>query len=569
MAYNNYPKNYGPKGNGYNGGKKPRPTVQRDFYNPYTFVPFSEHVYSLSHEEMKELEVIQDIPVVGSLSGKIEVDFEAQTAFCVRGSNDDNSINVDGHYFVPGTTLKGMVRGVLEILAFANARNGIANNRYSMRDLRSNDYELKSKNRQKAGFLFKMAGRYYIQECQDYSPWHYNDIEDYTHKYGLKERKSAEDKYKLIDRFTTDEDGNRAMWFFSGFMNNKQHEFMLTLPHFSEAELHPIEASEWEDFIFIHEKENENKSWRYWKRVIKNYNSLDELKTEKSPGIVPCFFRVKEDGHSVLDLGFSYLYRQPYSKKVHDFLPEAHMDSGIDLAQAIFGYVEGKKAVKGRVQFGAAFIDNARRLSKQTFIMGGPKPTYYPFYLQQDNADPNKLNTYFSKSRLSGTKRYVLRSNAENGNVPHSIVTTSFYPIDKGARFTSVIYFHNLHDYELGALLAAITFCNRPGCFHSLGFAKPLGYGRMKVNDCRVTECENCNKEELIDIFISKLLDRCNITKEQWYSEVNKLFVIASTVCQPTDKPVRYPIMDKKEFESIKNQKLKLADFEPYPHKQR
>lgn len=562
MAYNNYNKR---GGNSKNHHSSPRPKiVNKEFYNPYSFVPFAEHVYSLSEEEKKELDVIQEVPVDGSLSGKIEVNMEAQTPFCVRKGNDDYSMNVDGRYYVPGTTLKGMFRGVFEILAYCNARNGIANNRYSMRDLRSNYYELKANEKpQKGGFLLKLKGKYYVQNCKYYSVWTYKDIEDYTEKTDLKRQKTAADKYKMINRFTTDEEGNPAMWFFSGFMNNKEHEFMFTIPEFDNSELHPIEDDEWQDFVFIHETENDNKGWKFWKRILKNYNSVAEINAEKSPAIVPCFFRTKEDGFCVKDLGFSYLYRQPYSKKIHDFLPSAHSKSTIDLAQAMFGYVDGSYALKGRVQFAAAFIKNAILLSKQTFTMGSPKPTYYPFYLQQDDIKDGKLNTYFNKAKLSGAKRYVLQSEAKKGNDKYSTVTTSFYPIDKGAKFTSTIYFHNLHDYELGALLAAITFCNNPSCYHSLGYAKPLGYGRMKVTNCSVFECESCNTNELIDIFKEKIANRCGITIEAWEKSVTKLFKIASTVCDSSDKQVRYPIMNNKEFENIKNQKYKLSDFEP------
>ena len=45
------------------------------------------------------------------------------------------------------------------------------------------------------------------------------------------------------------------------------------------------------------------------------------------------------------------------------------------------------------------------------------------------------------------------------------------------------LHIHNLKDYELGALLAAITFCNKyEKCYHSLGYAKPFGYGNRDEN---------------------------------------------------------------------------------------
>lgn len=564
MAYfknNRYSKQGNP-----NGGQQSKKeySINKDFCNPYTFVPFANKVYTLSVEEEQELESIHDIPVQDSLSGKILVDFEAQTPFCIRNGTDSHSMNVQGAYYVPGSTIKGMIRSVLDILALSNARNSIANNRYSMRDLRSSDYCLKANEKpQRAGFLIKIKGKYYIHECYDYAPWRYEKIEQEVKKYGLKQKKSIKDKYNLIDKFTKDSDGHLAMWLFSGFMNNKKHEFLLSLPEFQESGLIPIKQDEWEDFIFIHEKENVNPSWTFWRGNLLNYDSVDDINREKKPGIAPCFYRMKEDRCEIKDLGFSLLYRQPYEKKVHDFLPKEHTSThGLDLGDAIFGYVRGSKALKGRVVFGSAFVKDARVLNEQTFIMGSPKPTYYPFYLQQNNRSGKKLNTYFDRSQLSGAKRYVFQEVAKKGEIPKSRVTTSFCPIDKGAHFTTCITFHNLHDYELGALLAAITFCNRTDCYHSMGFAKPMGYGRMKATNCTLKDCEKTDVAELVEIFKKKLFDRCDISTEEWENAVDKLFRLASFVHGEKDKVVRYPIMNNKEFENIKNKKYSLADFE-------
>lgn len=563
MAYNNNYNRGGGKPKGGSPSKKIQYPLNKDFYNPYTFVPFANYVYSLDENEEKELSAIHDIPVKGALSGRITVDFEAQTAFCVRKGTDEYSMNIDGSYYVPGTTIKGMIRSVFDILTFANARNGIVNNRYSMRDLRNKDYELKANDKpQTAGFLLRIKGKNYIHKCKYYDAWRYEDIEDYTGKNGLKQKRKVSEKYRFIDRFTYDEDDNPAMWLFSGFMNNKEHEFMLTIPEFSNQELIPIQNEEWDDFIFIHEKENANEAWKYWRGIIKNYDSVSDINKDNKPAIVPCFFRCKKGTNEVRDLGFSFLYRQPYNKKIHDFLPSAHKSSGIDLGEAVFGYVKKDKALKGRIAFGSAFIENATRLGRQTFIMGSPKPTYYPFYLQQNDRNGEKLNTYFNNSILSGAKRYVLQSEEKKGEEKPCSVTTSFYPLDKGAQFTSCISFHNLHDYELGALLAAITFCNKPECFHSMGFAKPFGYGRMKVTGCKVTDCDKTDIDDLIRIFKEKITSRCNIEIEEWEKSVHKLFKIASTVTNDKDKVVRYPIMDHKEFENIKNKKYSLSDFE-------
>lgn len=558
MAYNNKPK----YNKGYNGnkGKKPVATVVKDFYNPYAFVPFADCAYSLTDEEKKELDSIHEIPVKGSLSGRLKVDFRAENPFCVRKS-DGKNLNIDGQYYVPGSSIKGMVRSVFEILTLANARNGVENNRYSMRDLRSDDYELKNeKSAAESGFLLKINGKYYVQRCNSERK-HYNDIK----AYNLKEARTIEEKYKAVKSTCIYQGGQKYMWMFSGFMNNKRHEYLFEIPLFSESELIPLVDPELTDFLFIHEKENENKNWKFWKKRLKNFTSLDDV---NEGGIAPCFFRVNDETNTVRDLGFSYLYRQPYSKTIHQFLPDGHKQDEMDLSQAVFGYVKGKNALKGRVQFGNAFIENAKVLSEQKFVLGSPKPTFYPFYLEQKQT--GKLSTYFGESRLSGAKRYIIHGVQEGVNNNNRNVSTSFFPLDRGTTFTTYVNFHNLHDYELGALIAAITFCGRTDCYHSLGYAKPFGFGKLKVESCSLEHISaidprsETDMDKLLDAFIQKVTSQCSINKEQWQSYVEKLFQIAST--DLAANKVRYPIMGKKfenEFNAIKNNKYSLADFTP------
>lgn len=556
--------NYNGRGNNYqNGNNKPQSTLDRNFRNPYSFVPVNNEVYLLNENETNILENAYDVPFEDGLSGKIKIDFETMTPICVKGTDGENA-NINGEYFIPGTSIKGMVRSVFEIIAKSNLRNGIANSRYSMRDLRSNDYELKSTNKpQKSGLLMQLNGRFYVMECFS-EPWKYAEIEKEEGISNLKSCRSVSEKYrKLKSHIVEYSDGTFSMWFFSGFMNNKEHEFWFEIPDFfDEQELFPLEDDEYQDFRFIHEIENDNTSWKFWKKRLKNYSSREAIIKDKYTGIVPCFFRTFEKrGHiCVKDLGFSFLYRQPYPKKTHDFLPESHTSESIDLAQSVFGYVKRENALKGRVEFGNAFIKNPHFESEQTFILGSPKPSFYPFYIEQQKGE--KLKTYFSSgARLSGYKRFLVHQKSEVGNVPKSKVTTSFRPLSAGTKFSTVVYFHNLRDYELGALLAAITFCMKQNkCFHSLGYAKPYGYGKLKVTNIEFVECENMNMELLYNTFVNKICEKCNYKDENTYlNTIKDLFVIASE--HNDNKQIRYPNMQKKEFNQIKNLKLSMKDF--------
>lgn len=102
---------------------------------------------------------------------------------------------------------------------------------------------------------------------------------------------------------------------------------------------------------------------------------------------------------------------------------------------------------------------------------------------------------------------------------------------------------------------------------YSLGYAKPFGFGKMKVVHHQL-QCEygcEISEEKLYQAFLDKVCSRCHIDAEQWNAKVEPLFVLADDT-KTQFKPIRYPRMakeDGKEFEAIKNQKLSLADFSP------
>lgn len=547
--------------------------IKEDFYNPYSFVPLSDKVMILQEEEIKLLEKCHDYPFKNGFCGCIRVRFQAQTPFCVRSSEGRNERINQNQFFIPSTSLKGMVRNVFEIITLSNIRNYIANSRYSMRDLRSSDYKLKEKgNNPKAGFLIRFKNKHYIIPCPGARPYTYEKIQE-KEDVNIKGM-SIDKKYEALKSgyISEKKDDTWCMWFFSGHINNKKHEYLLDLPTTIENNnLIPVEEQEWNDFIFIHEKENKNANWRFWKKKIKNYQSIEEVKQDEYKGLVPCFFRSRktEDENLVIkDFGLSFLYRQPYQKRIHDCLKEEYSEGGIDMAQAVFGYTAKNSSLKGRVQFSNSFLSGSiKEEREETFILGSPKPTFYPFYLTQ--SEGTKLSTYFSDNPIiSGWKRPLVHQTVQKGQKMNKRSESSFIPIAAGAEFELNIKVHNLRDFEIGALLSAITFHNRKECCHSLGYAKAFGYGKIKVEDIMLQITPNdpsikmadVQIDEFISIFEQKLLNHCEITKEEWMKSIRPLFVLAAGNYK---KAICYPDLNSKEFESIKKQKKGIKNFSP------
>lgn len=562
MGYNNYNRK-----NNYSNNQN-RNNQQfyfnANFYNPYAFVPLNERVYFLSEEECKLLENVQDVPFENGYSGRIDLKLKSETPFCVKIEANNGNVPF---YTIPGSSIKGMIRSVFEIITMSNYRNGVRDDRYSFRDLGKNsNYALKSGKEQKSGILIKLNEKYYIHPCES-EKQSYTEIEKSLGLFPstLVNAKNVERKYNAIKSPIK----NGKIYLFSGHMNNKEHEYVLELPNIDKNKLIPLEGKRLEDFLFIHQEENKNASWKFWKTRLKNYDDIFEVINDGYKGVAPCFFRTYKDKNgkkSVLDLGFAFLYRQAYDKTIHDFIPECYREDeknekkiNVDLVQSVFGYTKGDKALKGRVQFGSVVIDNPKFSSEQCFILGSPKPTFYPFYIEQDGG---MLNSYFTGTKLSGYKRYMVHNIKKQGTVPESKVTTKFKPVVAGTEFVVPIYFHNLRDYELGALLAAISFCNKENqCFHSLGFAKPYGYGKMKIQGIELSADKDVEREELYQAYINKICSECKFANEAtMLSSISNLFILASN---HSDKEIRYPKLKPNEFVDIKKAKLSINNLSP------
>lgn len=194
-----------------------------------------------------------------------------------------------------------------------------------------------------------------------------------------------------------------------------------------------------------------------------------------------------------------------------DFVPKyLTSENEMDLAEVIFGFVHGKQktACAGRVFFTNAEFESHRTgiwFTEEPFtpkIMASPKPTTFPHYLVQDkdkNHDPDRkvqLAHYAIPSPdetvIRGHKEYWHRENISLDEIQEKDNEkierfpkqyTKIKPVNRGVTFSFRIYFDNLRDYELGALLWVLTPREEDGkkYRHKLGMGKPLGLGSVKI----------------------------------------------------------------------------------------
>jgi CRISPR-associated protein (TIGR03986 family) len=145
----------------------------------------------------------------------------------------------------------------------------------------------------------------------------------------------------------------------------------------------------------------------------------------------------------------------------------------------------------GRVFFshGKLTYDAGHLPSTPLAILSSPKPTTTRFYLEpEDGSDPEKwaaTDGYDDSAVLRGRKFYRHHGAAREAEYvrvqgkcddQNRTVRDARLP---GTSFEFTIRFENLAPLELGALLWAIEMEDHG--VHRLGFAKPLGFGSVKV----------------------------------------------------------------------------------------
>lgn len=518
----------GNRSNQGNGGKQTGNAAMQAITAPYNFVPLAETVVIPDWGHL----VSHDIPFRDGLCGSIEFTLTAHTPIMIGGkrSKQGNTTTVDffqmpdGAYAIPGSSLKGMIRNVLEIATFSRFRQ-VDDRRLSVRDLsagmskhyvkalthseRQNHYAAKSK----AGWLQFGNGAWHIAPC-DHARVDHSLLADFSglHKWHEMPRCSAKEKYDdwgktkrpltlrfmATDRGWNDHSAGKRLYYrkvtclgdgplegtlvFTGqpmpHRKNGRSAKHMEFVFFDKGTPSRVPDQVISEFLAIHQ---ESKEWEYW--------------VKKQP--IPVFYLEGEAG-DITAIGLTQMFRLPYTHSIQDMIGHtslAHLSSdGADLADLMLGRIDetdGKTSLKGRVQFelareitGAQPDGNGVKI-----VLAEPKPSYYPNYIcQETTPDGAKLkgSTYASyfdgDALLRGWKRYPTRpTTARDDSNSTDKVSTTIRPLPASSRFKGRVVFHNLKPQELGALLWCMTWGGASHLRHGLGMAKPYGYGQVSV----------------------------------------------------------------------------------------
>lgn len=512
--------------------------------SPFNFVPVSEKVYFPDWSE----QISYDVPFSDGISGTIHLHITTHTPTFVRNGHTKedaekkyptyNSFSkIANRYFIPATSIKGEVRNILEILSFSKMdidRSSLFAQREwdntKLYTLKTNQSEVR------CGWLRRKGNDYEIINCGKPYRISHKRIDEFIGEnvmenlfserngINLNEKKEEKDpktaifKYELMKKkgidltnlsFEIDEEAcnsyntRRVLVSDNGTIEGT---IVLTGQPDRWAERNNPAITrpkgKYYEFVFANNEEviNGKKAYDVSKETFDHYKFIYQDSAEwqrikvdiETKQGVPVFFRVEDN--KIKDFGMAFLYKLPYEKSPFKVLPNAHKIETPDLAQCIFGYTSKNKSLKGRVQFGHAFSNDAQSDKDITLTLNTPKASYYPIYIQQEgrNGIVTRYETY-NDGKLSGWKRYHIRKKTWEKAMNSEKLDTIIHPVKKGSTFHGSISFHNLRPVELGALLSALTFHGTSGCYHSIGQGKPYGFGKVTYNI--ELDCDNNNNE--------------------------------------------------------------------------
>lgn len=509
---------------------------------PYNFVPLNKEVFYPDWAD----HVSHDVPFADGESGEMDITITAKSPIFIRDhEKSEQFCQHNGQYYIPSTSVKGMVRSVLEIMSFGEIiiDEKKLSQPSTIRDM-SNSKELVGV-ATGCGFLKQDSeGKWFIEDYGLPRTIEYTNKKDKTfsiagksYNFTLKknnENMSAEEKYSLLGAkyktikinkssktstingkeisrpiATLSLNGEQAYLICTGEITNKEHEFVFASSDKKQDSIKNIDdaVSRFKTVYFDLDSVDGN----YWK---KHYD----------PKIgIPVFYRKKDDKY---DIGLTQLFKLLYPHTLKNAVTQTIKPQSLDLAHTIFGTETEKQALKGRVFFSHFKTEAKPKVFTKdlTMTLGGPKPSFYPTYIKQNCQTDGKVqnddyNTLMKSSTvIAGWKKYPIHHNKPNvKSVSQSDTTATFNPLGTYKQdgkfeefsFTGKLRYHNLKPQELGAILSALTFHdNAENFYHNIGLAKAHGFGKIEI------KVDISNHHEALKSFEAMMT--------QWSKEKNK-----------------------------------------------
>lgn len=475
-----------------------------------------------------------DAPLKDAYSGSITYQLKAETPLFVKG-HDGHFTQMNGRYFIPATTLKGCFRSVLEIISYGHlGEKRVKDQTFPYRNLQDSKGYMAAMREVYCGWLgfdqnhhpiIRYFGKPHHISYKELSVRNRN-IQNLTVVQKYNKLGYIYDKFTQPAKMQNSQQRNRpdnrlfckfggplgGFVVFSGTISSKRSDFVLL-----EKEMNPS------DTLQI-----DNKAWSSFQELYNEYEQIPNYTYNQFTGKLVFFTMEEENGQKkVKTLGLNYLHKYIAQKTIRTAIPDNLRNEKPDLADVMFG--SEKYKLKGRVQFGHAFSQNAELLYKSgdsiITVLDSPKASFYPTYVQQGktwdhsnalisgykrypikphfniaafNLDERDQNKYAMRFPSETEQLHQFLDSKENNYIPKNDnneinfdTLSKLRPLKDGSIFTGRIVFFNLKKEELGALISSMTFIgHEEECKHSIGAGKAMGFGAMSISHIEIKKKE-------------------------------------------------------------------------------
>jgi len=519
---------------------------------PYNFVPLPNQILSVAegiqvHDARIKPWEMHDQYIPDTHSGSVKFRVKTLTPLFIRGARNRQGdhwdtresrlrpapyTTHDGHPAIPGSSLRGMVRSLVEILSFSKIQP-VSNNKPFFRSVaddrigRTYRVRMTADEAERRGGILRISEAGTVIETREvlrvrrdilrdrdiviFDPQNSNYTPPWPPQHSpcwvkVNPRRNEVSNIELTEPESARE-WHTGVLVLTGNAPAKKCEFV-----FVDSKPEEIQVPD----AFL-QRFHDNDQITQWQQSAypKDQPSAN---ARRSPGHLrdgePVFFVCTQDSKSdenpngLVFLGRAGMFRFPYDRTPHDLVPDYLRNADVDLTEAMFGKVDkhGARAFKGRLRFlDAIAVKGGPHWCESTLvppILSSPKLTTFQHYLTQDGRQGRHgLTTYISgdHTTIRGHKlywhRYDQNSNLTQFQEPNQhgqkladlreqgtrhTQHTIIRPIRSGVVFSGQIHFENLTNLELGALLHALELPG--GCAHRLGMGRPLGLGSIQIS---------------------------------------------------------------------------------------
>lgn len=535
--------------------------MSQQVHAPYHFVPLSSWIYMPEWAHL----VSQDHPFEQGLSGVLDIELTNATPLLVGAKttrNENQPALVEwakdpkGNPIIPGSSLKGMLRNVLEIATFSKFEH-VDDQHFAYRDISASDTryntQILDSITQAAWLSFDAkTSQWLLRKCS-HTVLFSDDFNKFSRCHIVNEsRQTAVVKYKewplnkapisfnLNDRVMMGTRGQNVTVncaselgkgslagypVFTGFRPGRR-EYAQTRLNFN--------------YLFYGEESDAQPLAEGATRVAKMFDAHDQdlvqyLKKQGHSSLgMPVFLKVKEG--KTIAMGFAQMPKVLFDRSIAN-VAEQHQkalnsQSVFDFTDLLFGTLaESGFSLKSRVMIADAHCTHNTSIKKsKPVILGQPKASYLNAYLEQGSNDivQGELSQYESNSQLAGWKRYPTQQTF-NAHLPRELenkvnVQSQLELMEPGGQFKGKLVFHNLQPVELGAILWALNpdgEDEQAQFYHGLGHGKSLGAGavqfKVALSHCQTNQpsAEVPTSENLRQLFVDHMDSVYPTTAEQ------------------------------------------------------